>query len=84
LPEAIGLALQNNPRLRAALAAIERARGQETVAFAPFLPQIDMLNRFVAQAERWDILDNSPRATRSATSFSPSSTPAAGPGTCRW
>jgi outer membrane protein TolC len=48
LPEAIGFALQNNPRLRAALAAIERARGQETVAFAPFLPQIDLLNRFVA------------------------------------
>src|SRR5262245_39852682 len=48
LPEAIGFALQNNPRLRAALAAIERARGQEAVAFAPFLPQIDLLNRFVA------------------------------------
>jgi hypothetical protein len=27
LPEAVGIALQNNPRLRAALAAIERARG---------------------------------------------------------
>jgi outer membrane protein TolC len=40
--------LQNNPRLRAALAAIERARGQEAVAFAPFLPQVDMLNRYVA------------------------------------
>jgi outer membrane protein TolC len=40
--------LQNNPRLRAALAAIERARGQEEVAFAPFLPQIDLLNRYVA------------------------------------
>jgi outer membrane protein TolC len=48
LPEAIQFALQNNPRLRAALAAIERARGQEAVAFAPFLPQIDMLNRYVA------------------------------------
>jgi TolC family type I secretion outer membrane protein len=48
LPEAIRFALQNNPRLRAALAAIDRARGQEEVAFAPFLPQIDLLNRYVA------------------------------------
>jgi outer membrane protein TolC len=48
LPEAIQFALQNNPRLGAALAAIERARGQESVAFAPFLPQIDLLNRYVA------------------------------------
>jgi outer membrane protein len=48
LPEAVGIALQNNPRLRAALAAIERARGEEAVAFAPFLPQIDLLNRYVA------------------------------------
>jgi outer membrane protein TolC len=48
LPEAIRFALENNPRLRSALAAIERARGQEAVAFAPFLPQIDLLNRFVA------------------------------------
>jgi outer membrane protein len=48
LPEAIRFALQNNPRLRSALAAIDRARGEEAVAFAPFLPQIDMLNRYVA------------------------------------
>jgi outer membrane protein TolC len=48
LAEAILFALQNNPRLRAALAAIDRARGQEAVAFAPFLPQIDLLNRVVA------------------------------------
>jgi outer membrane protein len=40
--------LRNNPRLRAALAAIDRARGQEAVAFAPFLPQIDLFNRYVA------------------------------------
>jgi outer membrane protein TolC len=39
--------LQNNPRLRAALAAIERARGEEAVAFAPFLPQFDLLSRYV-------------------------------------
>jgi outer membrane protein TolC len=43
LPEAIAFALQNNPRLRSARAAIERARGQEQVAFAPFLPQVDVL-----------------------------------------
>jgi outer membrane protein len=51
LPEAIQLGLQYNPRLRAALAAIERARGQEQAAFAPFLPQIDMLNRYVATSK---------------------------------
>jgi outer membrane protein TolC len=43
LPNAIGFALKYNPRLRSARAAIERARGQEQVAFAPFLPQIDLL-----------------------------------------
>jgi outer membrane protein len=48
LPEAIRLGLQYNPRLQAALAAIERARGQQEAAFAPFLPQIDLLNRYVA------------------------------------
>ncbi len=48
LPEAIRFALANSPRLRAALAAIDRARGREETAFAPFLPQIDMLNRYVA------------------------------------
>src|SRR6185436_10400312 len=48
LPEAVGFALENNPRLRAALAAIERARGQAEAAFAPFLPQIDLLTRYVA------------------------------------
>lgn len=45
LPDAIAFALQNNPRLRSARAAIERARGQEQVAFSPFLPQIDLLNQ---------------------------------------
>jgi outer membrane protein len=48
LLEAVGIALENNPRLRAALAAIDRARGEEAVAFAPFLPQVDLLNRYVA------------------------------------
>jgi outer membrane protein TolC len=46
LPDAIAFALQNSPRLRSARAAIERARGQEQVAFAPFLPQIDLLGQY--------------------------------------
>jgi hypothetical protein len=46
LPDAIAFALQNNPRLRSARAAIERARGQEQVAFAPFLPQVDLLGQY--------------------------------------
>jgi outer membrane protein TolC len=45
LSDAIAFALQNNPRLRSARAAIERARGQEQVAFSPFLPQIDFLGQ---------------------------------------
>jgi hypothetical protein len=45
LPDAIAFALRNNPRLRSARAAIERARGQEQVAFAPFLPQLDLSRR---------------------------------------
>ena len=40
LPEAIAFALRNSPRLRSTGAAIERARGGEDVAFAPFLPQV--------------------------------------------
>jgi outer membrane protein TolC len=46
LTDAIAFALQNSPRLRSARAAIERARGQEQVAFAPFLPQIDLLGQY--------------------------------------
>ena len=46
LPDAIAFALRNNPRLRSARAAIERAQGQEQVAFAPFLPQIDVLGQY--------------------------------------
>src|SRR5262249_55183350 len=45
LPDAIALGLRNNPRLRSARAAIERARGREQVAFSPFLPQIDVLSQ---------------------------------------
>lgn len=46
LRQAIDFGLRNNPRLRAALAAIERAQGQEQTAFAPFLPQIDFLTHY--------------------------------------
>src|SRR5438093_9590964 len=46
LPDAIAFALRKSPRLRSARAAIERARGQEQVAFAPFLPQIDLLGQY--------------------------------------
>src|SRR5208282_1292306 len=46
LADAIAFALRNNPRLRSARAAIERARGQDQVAFAPFLPQIDLLGQY--------------------------------------
>jgi TolC family type I secretion outer membrane protein len=46
LPDAIAFALQSNPRLRSARAAIERAQGQEQVAFAPFVPQIDILGQY--------------------------------------
>src|SRR5262249_6485755 len=40
LADAIAFGLRNNPRLRSARAAIERAQGQEQVAFAPFLPEL--------------------------------------------
>jgi len=46
LQDAIAFALQNSPRLRSARAAIERARGLEQVAFAPFLPQVDLLGQY--------------------------------------
>src|SRR5262249_20835800 len=46
LPDAVACALQNNPRLRSARAAIARARGQEQVAFAPFLPQLDLFGQY--------------------------------------
>src|SRR5258708_10439610 len=46
LADAIAFALRNSPRLRSTRAAIERARGQEQVAFAPFLPQVDILGQY--------------------------------------
>src|SRR5262249_8126916 len=44
LREAIDFGQQNNPRLQAAIAAIDRARGEETVAFSAFLPEFDFLS----------------------------------------
>ncbi|MFN4259047.1 MAG: TolC family protein [Gemmataceae bacterium] len=44
LPQAIAYGLRHNPKLSAALAASERARGLEQVAFAPFLPELDLLS----------------------------------------
>jgi outer membrane protein TolC len=46
LTDAIAFALGNSPRLRSARAAIQRGQGQEQVAFAPFLPQLDFLNQY--------------------------------------
>jgi outer membrane protein TolC len=48
LADAVAFSLRNSPRLRSARAAIERARGQEQVAFAPFLPQFDILGQYGA------------------------------------
>jgi outer membrane protein TolC len=48
LPAAIAHALSHNPRLLSARADVERAQGQETVAFAPFLPQVEFLARYSA------------------------------------
>jgi outer membrane protein TolC len=45
LQRAIGIGLAYNPRLRSARAAILRASGEEQVAFAPFLPQVDLLQQ---------------------------------------
>jgi outer membrane protein TolC len=46
LPDAVSFALRNNPRLRAARESVARARGQEQAAFAPFLPEANMLVRY--------------------------------------
>ncbi|MGD9633073.1 MAG: TolC family protein, partial [Pirellulales bacterium] len=45
LSDAIAYGLDNNPRLRAASAAILRASGEGQAAFAPFLPQVDFLSQ---------------------------------------
>ena len=46
LTDAIAFARRNSPRLRSARAALDRGRGQEQVAFAPFLPQLDLLSQY--------------------------------------
>jgi len=46
LADAVAFGLRHSPRLRSARASIERARGQEQVAFAPFLPQVDLLGQY--------------------------------------
>ena len=48
LGDAISFALQNNPRLLVAAAAVEQASGQEQVAFAPFLPELWLNSRYGA------------------------------------
>jgi outer membrane protein TolC len=45
LHDAVALALWNSPRLRSAQAAVARAQGQQQVAFAPFLPEVDFFAR---------------------------------------
>jgi outer membrane protein len=45
LGDAIAFGLQNSPRLRIAREAIARAQGQEQVAFAPFLPELNLYSR---------------------------------------
>jgi outer membrane protein TolC len=45
LPDAIELALRNNPRLRVAAEAVERAHGNSEVAFAPFMPDLGLYSR---------------------------------------
>jgi outer membrane protein len=47
LADAVSYALDHSPRLEAARAAIDRAEGQEQAAFAPFLPQLDTLTRYL-------------------------------------
>jgi hypothetical protein len=53
LGDAIAFALRNNPRLRSARAAIERAQGQEQVAFATFLPQFDFFGQYGVSSNPW-------------------------------
>jgi outer membrane protein TolC len=45
LPDAIAFALRNNPRLREAAEAVERARGEQDVAFSSFLPELYLTTR---------------------------------------
>jgi outer membrane protein len=45
LAAAIDFGQRTNPRLQVAAAAVARAAGQEVVAFAPFLPEVDLYTR---------------------------------------
>lgn len=45
LSEALARAMLDNPRLKVYRTAIDRSAGLTEVAFAPFLPQVDVLNR---------------------------------------
>lgn len=51
LAEAIAIGLRDNPRLRVAAEAVERARGESTSAFAPFLPEMDVFSRVGGTSE---------------------------------
>src|SRR5258706_559908 len=70
LADAIAFAQQHSPRLRSARAAIERARGLEQAAFAPFLPEIDF--RFQSGATS---NNEGPGATGPTGFLLPNSTP---------
>ncbi|MFO0881065.1 MAG: TolC family protein [Gemmataceae bacterium] len=45
LTAALALALDQNPRLRRAAAAVDQAQALEEAAFAPFLPEVGLLTR---------------------------------------
>lgn len=51
LLDAVGFALDNNPRLRIALENIDQQRGQQQAAFAPFLPTLNGSFRIVGASE---------------------------------
>ena len=70
LADAIAFAQRQSPRLRSARAAIERARGQEQAAFAPFLPEIDLLFQSGVTSN-----NQGPGATGPTGFILPSSTP---------
>ena len=52
LADALAFAQEHSPRLQSARAAIERARGQEEVAFAPFLPQFYLVSQAGATSNK--------------------------------
>jgi OMF family outer membrane factor len=70
LADAIAFAQEHSPRLQSARAAIERARSQEQVAFAPFLPDVALLFQSGATSN-----NEGPGATGPTGFILPSSTP---------